>query len=293
MVKSAKKIYLAVLIFGIILGLYLHELLPKKPAVAKVVTIQSRNLHFKVETHDETVSQGITIDVSEPVKVILVDAGNEREIETLAATVNDLLYEQKIGLAATDQISPPLGGFLGEGLRISIDRIVDLEITETSEIPYEIKLEYDPEVFYGQEAIVEAGIPGKKEQTFLITYKNGVEIRRRLLEEKILERPKIELRKFGTKIEVEETREGRASWYATKKCLSPVGGCAAHPFYSLGRYVRVTSLSSDKTIIVQINDRGPDLSVHPDRVIDLDSTAFKALAPLGTGTIAVKVELLK
>ena len=36
-----------------------------------------------------------------------------------------------------------------------------------------------------------------------------------------------------------------------------------------------------------------ELDKFPDRVIDLDAVAYKALAPLGSGTIAVKTELLK
>jgi rare lipoprotein A (peptidoglycan hydrolase) len=42
-----------------------------------------------------------------------------------------------------------------------------------------------------------------------------------------------------------------------------------------------------------VNDWGPDRSVHPDRVIDLDSVAFKKLASLGAGVIDVRVQLLQ
>ena len=109
-----------------------------------------------------------------------------------------------------------------------------------------------------------------------------------MLDELVLARPIDEVRKLGTMIKIEESKEGRASWYAHEGCM-----CAAHPFYEFGRYIRVTSLSSGKSIIVKVSDRGPDLSVHPDRVVDLDSLAFKQLAPLGAGTIGVKVELIE
>ncbi len=321
-----RKALLIVLVFGIALGLLLRDLLPKTPAAAKVVTIQSRNLTFQIETTAKTVYEllaeqgfaetviqssegakdlrdssvallplndevrhGQTIEIRKPVDVTLLDGGEEpRSLKTQAVTIGDLLAEQKLALAPTDRVTPTLSSFLGEGMKINIDRIVDLEVTELNEIPYSIGLEYDPETLYGREAVLVPGKLGQKQQSFLITYKNGVEVKRKLLREKILEAPSAEVRKFGTKIEVEEVREGRASWYAYKKCM-----CAAHPFYDKGRYVRVTSLNSGKTIIVRINDRGPDLSVHPERVIDLDSVAFKELAPLGAGTIAVEVELLR
>lgn len=310
-----KKTALASLILilaGIIIGLYLREHLPAKPAAAKLLTISSRNLDYPVATTAKTVGEvlaeqnfditrsvvlpggdapalnGITIKVLKPLRVALVDGGKDMTLETRAATVADLLYEQKIGLAVTDRISPDLSAYVGEGMRITIDRIVDVEVTETHDIPYEIKRTDDPESFYGRETVAAPGKAGSKEQDFLITYKNGVEIKRKLLRQRVQEKPQTEVRRFGTKMEVEDRQEGRSSWYAYQKCM-----CAAHPFFPKGRYILVTSLVTGKSIIVQINDRGPDATFHPDRIIDLDAVAFKQLAPLGAGTIGVRIELLR
>lgn len=295
----------------------------RREALAKVVTLKSRNLKFAVATKAETLGKlaeeqstpfslpsarqvnlrgeegelfdasaevvhGMTLIISKPVEIVYIDGGAEKTLVTAAETVGDLLNEQKIGLSPTDRVRPELTSFLGEGIRVVIDRIVDVEVTENSEIPFEIRLENDPEMFYGREEMVSAGKAGYQERKFLITYKNGAEIRRKLLSQKVLTKPEVELRKFGTKIEIENEETGRASWYAYKKCM-----CAAHPSYAKGRFVRVISLASGKSIIVRINDRGPDRVIHPDRVIDLDATAFKELAPLGAGTIGVRVDLIK
>lgn len=301
-----KRVFFAILILGTVIGLLLRDFLPKKPVAAKIVKITSRNLKFQVLTKAKTVEEvlaeqkfesansdrsvihGMTIEVTRPVKVKLIDGGSEQEVVTEAPTVGDLLFEQKIALAPTDRIRPEAESYLAEHMKIIIDRIVDLEVSEINDIPFEIKLAHDPEILYGREKIIEAGHFGEKEEKFLITYKNGVEIKRELLSRKILEKPLAEIRRFGTKIEIEENTEGKASWYAYKKCM-----CAAHPFYDKGRYVLVTSLNSGKSIILRINDRGPVLEKHPDRIIDLDSVAFKELAPLRAGTIGVRVELLK
>ncbi len=80
---------------------------------------------------------------------------------------------------------------------------------------------------------------------------------------------------------------GVASWYAYKDC-----DCAASPDFPKGSVVRVTSQYSGKFVDVTINDYGPDRSIHPDRVIDLDVVAFEKLAPLGAGLINVDVEPL-
>lgn len=309
-----------ILLLGFLGGFFLRELLGQRPVAAvKIVTIKSRNLEFEVETRAQTVEEvfvaegfsppygnlkvsvtlqepiksGMVVEVSKAVNVNLIDGGNEKQFTTTAATVGDFLFGEKIGLAKTDRLRPSESSYLTEGVKIIIDRIVDLEVPEINEIPYEIRYENDPTTYYGIEEVVRPGYLGTKEEKFLITYKNGVEIKRKLLSSKVLEKPIAEFRRLGTKIEIEEVREGGASWYATKKCQSAYGGCAAHPFYAKGRFVRVTSLKSGKSIIVKINDRGPELDKHPDRVIDLDAAAFSELAPLLSGTIGVRVELLK
>ncbi|MBI4435350.1 hypothetical protein HY630_01640 [Candidatus Uhrbacteria bacterium] len=82
---------------------------------------------------------------------------------------------------------------------------------------------------------------------------------------------------------------GEASWYAYKGC-----DCAASPDYPKGSYLVVTSLENpEKTVTVRINDYGPDRSVHPDRIIDLDKVAFAKLASPGLGLINVRVKLLQ
>ena len=79
--------------------------------------------------------------------------------------------------------------------------------------------------------------------------------------------------------------KGIASWYKYRNCL-----CAASPDYPKGTMVKVTNLANDKSIVVKINDFGPDRAIHPDRIIDLDYTAFIKLAGAKRGLINVKVE---
>lgn len=79
---------------------------------------------------------------------------------------------------------------------------------------------------------------------------------------------------------------GKASWYAYKGGLF-----AASPDFSIGTKLKVTSVNNpDKSIIVTVNDYGPNRAIHPDRVIDLDKVAFAKLAPVGAGVIDVLVE---
>ncbi len=51
--------------------------------------------------------------------------------------------------------------------------------------------------------------------------------------------------------------------------------------------MKVTNLKNGRSVTVRINQRGPFVE---GRVIDLSDDAFERLAPLGDGTIKVKVE---
>jgi len=81
---------------------------------------------------------------------------------------------------------------------------------------------------------------------------------------------------------------GKASWYVYKGGLF-----AASPDFPKGSQLRVFNAANNKFVDVVVNDFGPDRQLHPDRVIDLDKTAFKKIAPTGAGLINVRVLPLK
>ncbi len=82
---------------------------------------------------------------------------------------------------------------------------------------------------------------------------------------------------------------GEASWYGYRDC-----DCAASPDYPKGTELLVTSVEDPtKSVVVTVNDYGPDRSIHPDRIIDLDKVAFAKLASLGLGLIDVRVTFVQ
>lgn len=82
--------------------------------------------------------------------------------------------------------------------------------------------------------------------------------------------------------------EGTASWYRYQGC-----DCAASPDYPKGTLLRVTNSLDQRSVVVRVNDYGPDRAVHPERVIDLDVTAFKKIAVKSEGVAPVIVEPVK
>lgn len=80
---------------------------------------------------------------------------------------------------------------------------------------------------------------------------------------------------------------GQASWYKFRGGLF-----AASPDFNRGSIIRVHNRANNKYVDVVINDYGPDRSIYPNRVIDLDMVAYEKIAPLGSGIIDVKLEPL-
>lgn len=90
--------------------------------------------------------------------------------------------------------------------------------------------------------------------------------------------------------------QGRASWYGKKfhgnstangERYNMYGMTAAHPTLPLPSYARITRVSTGKSVVVRVNDRGPFLN---DRVIDLSYVAAYKLGMLGPGSAEVVVE---
>lgn len=80
---------------------------------------------------------------------------------------------------------------------------------------------------------------------------------------------------------------GQASWYVHKS-----GDFAASPDFPDGTILRVTNQANDKYVDVEVNDFGPDRTVHPGRVVDLEKNAFAKLGSLQDGTIKVAIEVM-
>ena len=64
---------------------------------------------------------------------------------------------------------------------------------------------------------------------------------------------------------------------------------AAHPTLPFGSRVRVTNLANGRSVVVRINDRGPNVK---GRVIDLSNAAARELQFISQGTTRVRLEVL-
>ena len=91
---------------------------------------------------------------------------------------------------------------------------------------------------------------------------------------------------------------GMASWYgsvlhghktASGEVFDKDKMTACHRTLPFGTLVRVVDVTSGKSVVVKINDRGV---LNPDRIIDLSSAAAEDLGILRAGVAKVRLEIL-
>lgn len=99
--------------------------------------------------------------------------------------------------------------------------------------------------------------------------------------------------------------DGVASWYgyesgrmtANGEAFDPAGLSAAHKTLPIPMFVQVTNLTTNASIIVRVNDRGPFPSeANPrsgDRILDLSAGAAKRLGFYAQGTARVRVQAIQ
>ena len=87
-----------------------------------------------------------------------------------------------------------------------------------------------------------------------------------------------------------------AAWYnwvgfrtSNGEILDTVTATAAHRTLALGSFVRVTSLDTGRSVIVRINDRGPQVRRF---IIDLSPRAADELDMRRSGVVSVVIEPL-
>lgn len=94
----------------------------------------------------------------------------------------------------------------------------------------------------------------------------------------------------------ETASHGVASYYsqgtktASGERFNALEMTAAHPTLPFGTKLRVTNLSSGRSVTVRVNDRGP--FVH-GRVVDVSYSAADALGMVGKGLAKVKLDVVE
>jgi surface rod structure-forming protein G/rare lipoprotein A (RlpA)-like double-psi beta-barrel protein len=216
--------------------------------------------------------------------VVKVGRHRPRPVLTNALTGSDLVAALGVKLGDSDIIKPAGDALLQSGMRFKVVRIRRTVDTVTESLPYGTLIQYSKDLEVGETKISTPGSAGTVLRTYRITYRNGREVSRMVLDEEVLVEPVDEVFLTGNLTQEHGSQIGQASWYDFCKID---GDYAAHLSLPFGTVVTVRNLDSDQTVTVVINDRGP--YGVPGRIIDLCDSAFSQIAPLGQGVADVEI----
>jgi len=225
---------------------------------------------------------GSNIEIKRAVKIKIQVDGKTLENWTLRKTVGEVISENNITLGRLDKVSENINFYPRSAAPIVITRINVEEKVIAEDIDFKTITNTDSKLSWRDKKTTQTGETGIREVKYRITYKNGKEISRVVLEKNITKDPVTQIVTQGTYMKLGKAARGQGTWYAWKGGLF-----AASTTIPKGNHAKVTNTANGKSVVVQINDYGPQ---GKGRIIDLDKVAFAKIASLDAGVIGVKVE---
>lgn len=144
------------------------------------------------------VAEEIIIERSVPVTANIY--GAIAQYRTRAKTLQDFLNEKSINLEAGDTTQPVEKDTpITAGMLISINSPGKRTLAIIEPIDFKVDLVNDPSLAAGQTKVTRAGVDGEQAIIYELTFENGVEVSRRVLQTVVTREPINEQRSRGTK----------------------------------------------------------------------------------------------
>ena len=194
---------------------------------ARPITIVDGNKRLKVTTAEQTpalIAKAAGIEVFEEDKTTLSNSdnmavdganmvmkidrasmvnfvlyGKESVIRTHAKTVGELLKEKNINPKKDDTLSVDRSAKIIPGMKIELWRNGKQTITTEEDVKFEVEKVQDANRDSGYREVKQAGENGKKNVTYEIEMKNGVEVSRKEIASVVTKEPKKQIEIVGTK----------------------------------------------------------------------------------------------
>lgn len=131
--------------------------------------------------------------------VVLDNGGKEEKIWATKGTVEDVLEDQEIEYKKTDRIEPALDEEVEEDMEISVVHIDTEKVEAEEKVPFESIEEEDSSLLKGQSEVKSEGEEGKIVKTYKVTYENGEEVSRDVVDEEVLKESEDKVVAVGTK----------------------------------------------------------------------------------------------
>ncbi len=132
------------------------------------------------------VKRGLEVTVHRAVPVRVLADGRTRVVLTPPAPVESILKMANITLGQQDRVSLPLDFIVRQGTVIRVTRIVEKILREKYTLPAAVERRADPALERGRVRLVSPGRAGEGERIVRVTFADGREIKRTVLQERVL-----------------------------------------------------------------------------------------------------------
>lgn len=167
------------------------------------------------DVNDNTIGEEVIVSRATPISLNLY--GAQVPSYTQAKTVAGLLQEKGIKLNKGESVSPAGTTPITPGLQIFVLNRGSQLVTTESVVPAPVQTIPDPTLSFGATAVRQAGAPGKKTDTYIITVAGGAETGRQLIQEVVVQNPVPQIVARGTSIDIDSDKQSvmRASGIAS------------------------------------------------------------------------------
>ncbi|MGV0345492.1 transglycosylase family protein [Corynebacterium coyleae] len=148
---------------------------------------------------NETVTEGLNVDVTTPKIVALRDGGNLTYVSAAAKTVGDLLSARGVTFDSDDRLNHALADAIVPGMEIVLDRVNTIDRPETVAVEEPAEYIDDDTLDEGTEEVREEGVQGEKQIIHRTVTVNGVVESEGVAEEKETKKGKPAVIARGTK----------------------------------------------------------------------------------------------
>ncbi len=148
---------------------------------------------------DKALSDDMTIEVYRAMAVEVTADGKTQTVHTTKRVIEDILADADIKCTEEDEVIPSRKKIAKADTEIVIVKRTSETITLTEEIPFAVTEKANASLESGVKKVVQKGSNGQKEKIYKVSYADGVEVGREMVEEKVVTASVNEVVEIGTK----------------------------------------------------------------------------------------------
>ena len=183
------------------------------------------------------------IEIKRAVDIAIQVDGEEIKLNTVPATVGEILTMNGIILGENDAVEPGVEDVVEDGTVIAVNRMEAEFITREYSIDYPVEIKKDSTLAVGTEKVLQAGEPGRKTEVYKVTYLDGDIAEKELVSREIVD-PVPEIIAKGT---YEVASRSQTSTTSAKTTTSTSGTAPNGMSYSKVFTCTATAYTADGT----------------------------------------------